>query len=89
MGAKTPDASASGNFAVALGARRPSGGVRHGDRHAGGLRDIRGADMKETAWATSPGRKQRDTCTYDIKVRVRYALPAGGYCGARDPVFAT
>ncbi len=72
--------SASGNFAVALGATT---GLRAatdtGVALPSSLRDFRGADMNgdglgDIAWSEAIGEP-----AYDIQVRVRHALPTGGY----------
>jgi len=72
--------AASGNFAVALGG---SSGLRApfdtGVAIPANLRDLRGSDMNgdglgDIAWSEAIGSP-----AFDIQVRVRYALPGGGY----------
>ena len=72
--------AATGNFAVVLGV--PSGlqaAVDTGIAIPAGMRDLRGADLNgdglgDLVWSEAPGPY------YDeLKVNVRYALPAGGF----------
>ncbi len=72
--------SASGNFAVALGS--PTGLLAAVDTEIAiptGLRDTRGADMNGDGLGDIVSSEAPGLVPDDIKVRVRYALPAGGY----------
>ncbi|RPI49186.1 MAG: hypothetical protein EHM55_24230, partial [Acidobacteria bacterium] len=80
--------TATGNFAVAHGA--PSGLLAASDTGIAvpaGMRDLRGVDLNgdglgDLVWSELPGPSFDD-----LKVYVRYALPAGGY-GARATLYS-